>query len=207
VGCLKDPGRSEAQKFTYLGVIERKIGVLVNLVDSLLDSFFLRSDQVQVLRQQADVNEILTQCVSDFQMQATERDQQLVVEPFPGGGTLWCDAGKVSQVLENLLGNAIKYTRKSDIITITASETQDRAVQFSVRDNGPGIPKEEQEKIFEPFHRMESTSRAVAGYGLGLAICKQFVRAHGGNLWVESTPGAGATFCFVIPRSGGPPPA
>ena len=101
-------------------------------------------------------------------------------------------------MLLNLVGNAIKFTDRGEV-RITAA-VRDGHFALDVRDTGPGIPPEEQERIFKEFHQIDNSStRTKGGTGLGLAIAKQIVEMHGGRIWVESTPGQGATFRMVLP--------
>src|SRR5262245_55045410 len=108
------------------------------------------------------------------------------------------DEQRLTQVLLNLVGNAIKFTDAGEVcITATASNGH---FALSVTDTGPGIPEEHQARIFEQFHQVDSSStKAKAGTGLGLAIAKQIVEMHGGRIWVESIPGKGATFQMELP--------
>jgi signal transduction histidine kinase len=108
------------------------------------------------------------------------------------------DEQRLSQVLLNLVGNAIKFTDRGEV-RVTARCT-DGQFLISVRDTGPGIPLEEQQRIFEEFHQVDgSSTRAKGGTGLGLAIARQIVVMHGGSIWVESTLGQGAVFHLKLP--------
>jgi two-component system sensor histidine kinase KdpD len=114
-----------------------------------------------------------------------------------------CDAVLVERVLANLLENAGKYTPPLTPVDIVV-RTVDEEVQVSVRDQGPGVPKGQEEAIFEKFTRGSAES-ATPGVGLGLAICRAIVEAHRGRIWVAPTPPHGAIFTFSLPR--GTPPA
>jgi two-component system sensor histidine kinase KdpD len=107
----------------------------------------------------------------------------------------------IEQVLINLLENAAKYTPAGSPIEISASVLQGE-VMVTVADRGPGVPPEESERIFEKFHR---AARGAGGVGLGLAICRGIVTAHGGRIWVDSREGGGAAFRFTLPIIGTPP--
>ena len=107
------------------------------------------------------------------------------------------DATKVSWVLTNLISNALRYTDRGGHIRVSA-ERLGPYVHLSVSDDGPGIPFEDQSKIFDRFVQIKS-DKALGGSGLGLTICKEIVRAHGGTIWVDSTPGEGSTFTFTLP--------
>jgi len=108
------------------------------------------------------------------------------------------DERRIAQVLMNLVGNAIKFTEMGEVrIQAVAS---DGKFTVSVADTGPGIAEADQQRIFEEFQQVDSSSsRAKGGTGLGLAIAKRIVEMHGGRIWVESSPGKGATFAFALP--------
>ncbi len=108
------------------------------------------------------------------------------------------DAQRLTQVLLNLVGNAIKFTDAGDVgIQVTAAEG---AFTIAISDTGPGIAPEDQQKIFEEFQQADNTStRAQGGTGLGLAISKRIIEMHGGRMWVESSLGKGSTFWFTLP--------
>lgn len=124
-----------------------------------------------------------------------DRDFQL----RPVEGTLRADPDRLTQVLRNLIRNAVAHTRPGDRVVI-AARAHDHWLELSVSDSGPGIPPGEREKIFERFHRVDSgRSRDRGGSGLGLAIARAIIEAHGGSIRVESTPGHGAAFRIELP--------
>ena len=104
----------------------------------------------------------------------------------------------IDQVLTNLLENAVRYTPPGSPIDICA-EVKDGQVLVSVADRGPGIPPEQRERIFDKFYRVLTHQRDTRGSGLGLAVCRGLVEAHGGRIWVESRMGGGALFRFTLP--------
>jgi two-component system phosphate regulon sensor histidine kinase PhoR len=104
-------------------------------------------------------------------------------------------------VLINLIENAINYGREGGTVTVTAS-SDERETVLSVSDNGPGIPVEARERVFERFYRLDKArSRERGGTGLGLSIVKHIALAHGGRVWVTEAPGGGACFCVAIPQA------
>jgi signal transduction histidine kinase len=108
------------------------------------------------------------------------------------------DERRITQVLLNLVGNAIKFTEVGEVRVKVS--TADGAFRVTVSDTGPGIAPADQEKIFEEFHQVDSSStRKKGGTGLGLSIAKRIVEMHGGRIWVESSPGKGSTFWFTLP--------
>ena len=131
---------------------------------------------------------------------ADAADIAIVVEPPADGLTVDVDPGRIGQVLDNLTGNAIKFTPAGGTVTLVAAADGDR-VRFSVTDTGPGIPPEHRDRIFRRFHQVNPSDRR--GVGLGLAIARAIVGAHGGALRVESEPGQGATFSFTVTRADG----
>jgi len=109
------------------------------------------------------------------------------------------DAGRVVEVLANLVDNAIKYGRNGGQVRVSARVT-DGAVETSVQDNGAGLAAEALERVFERFYRVDKArSREQGGTGLGLSIVKHIVQNHGGKVWAKSEPGRGATFFFTLP--------
>lgn len=114
---------------------------------------------------------------------------------------VWGDFAQLGQVVQNLLSNAIKYRRPGVplVVEVRAVETAGPQCVIAVRDNGPGIAAEYQEKIFAPFKRLHGPD--IPGTGIGLAVCRRIVDAHGGRIWVESEPGKGSTFFISLPRA------
>jgi signal transduction histidine kinase len=133
-------------------------------------------------------------------LESLARDKQIALQldlpaPLPKARG---DERRMKQVLLNLVGNAIKFTERGSILV--AAGMRDKFFDISVRDTGPGIAAEEQEKIFEEFHQADnSATKGKSGTGLGLAIAKRIVELHGGHIWVESKFGEGATFFVRIP--------
>lgn len=112
---------------------------------------------------------------------------------------LWADRGKISQVIANLLSNALKYTDENGNITISVKQKKDSA-ELIVEDTGIGISKEEQDRVFERFYRTDkSRTRKTGGAGIGLSITKAIVQAHRGTITCESEPGTGSRFIVILP--------
>ena len=135
-----------------------------------------------------------------------KRNRQLLLEvpatPIP----LTCDAELISRVMQNLLANAIKFTREDGTIRVGLVTAGSAAVRVFVEDNGPGIPPEYREKVFEKFGQVKAPGqRRKYSTGLGLTFCKLAVEAHGGEIGVESEVGRGSTFWFELPLHGPSP--
>jgi two-component system, OmpR family, sensor histidine kinase VicK len=110
------------------------------------------------------------------------------------------DKGRVNQVLDNLIGNAIKFSPDGGVITVRMEDYQDEVV-VSVADEGIGLPLDKIERIFDRFYQIDGSSRRrFGGTGLGLAIVKRIVEAHNGRIWVESEVNAGSVFIFALPK-------
>ena len=112
---------------------------------------------------------------------------------------VFADQRRMRQVLLNLLENALKYTGEGGHITLTMFHRTSQRVEVSVCDSGPGIPEEEQQRIFLDRVRLPQTSNRTTGYGVGLAVCRRIVEVHGGRIWVISKPDEGACFTFTVP--------
>jgi len=173
------------------------------LVDDLLDLSRIESGQLAVRAESVSLAPLLVQVASRFHPQAEAAGVTLrtdVPEPLPPA---MADPTRIGWVLSNLLGNALKYCGPRGHVLVTA-EAVGSWVQVSVADDGPGIPVELQSQVFGKFVRGREAS--VPGSGLGLAIVKAIVDAHGGSVWVDSAPGQGSTFTFILPRAGGTGP-
>lgn len=142
---------------------------------------------------------LLGEAVERVRLECRDRGLRLVEEIAADLPAVQADPERVGHVLDNLLGNAIRFTSPGGAITVTAAAAGD-AVAFSVSDTGAGIAPEEIERIFEPFHRGPG-QEASSGVGLGLTIAREIVRAHGGELEVASRPGDGSTFTFRLPAA------
>jgi PAS domain S-box-containing protein len=146
-----------------------------------------------------DCGPIFAAAVANLQHVIRETDALVTSGPLP---TVYADATQMTQLLQNLIGNAIKYrSQKQPEVHVEARREGDDWL-FSVRDNGIGIDPQFAERIFIIFQRLH-TREEYSGTGIGLAICKKIVERHGGRIWVESQPGAGATFSFTIPEHKG----
>ena len=129
---------------------------------------------------------------------ASSREQSLVVELPSSLPLVQADEGRLRQVLQNLFSNALKWTPQGGKVTLRAKE-KDNNLIVEVQDTGPGIPKEKQQKIFEGYYHAEDDRQGFNGLGLGLSLCKTIIELHGGEVWVKSDVGKGATFGFTLP--------
>jgi signal transduction histidine kinase len=171
------------------------------LIGDLLDLASLRAGRLSMQRGACAAPDLLREAADEVRGAAGEKGLAVRVEPAPDLPAFACDRGRVLQVLGNLVSNAVKATERGEIRL--AVEGGVREVVFSVADTGPGIPEEEQGRLFERFRR--GAGARYAGSGLGLSIARALVEAHGGRIWIESRVGAGTIVKFSLPAE--PPPA
>lgn len=175
--------------------MNQQVNRLTGLIDDLLDVNRLEGGKLRLRESAFAFDELVAEVVAD--MQLTTEQHTIVVEGQTDA-TIWGDRERIGQVLTNLLANAIKYAPESKTILVKlTSDTQ--AVTTCVQDFGPGIPKDLQAHVFEPFYRIERPGDTRPGLGLGLAIAAGLIERHGGRIWVESEEGAGTSFCFTLP--------
>jgi signal transduction histidine kinase len=166
------------------------------ITDNLLNLSRLEAGLISLDLAHHDVGEILATCHAAFKALAQEKGISLSVK-YPLRSLLFrCDRARFELVLSNLLDNALKFTPAGGAVEVGARQV-DQAVQFWVKDNGPGIPPAEQAHIFERFYRGHH-SHNTPGSGLGLAIVQRIVEAHGGQIGIESAPTMGSCFTITI---------
>jgi signal transduction histidine kinase len=169
---------------------------MLGLITRLLDAARLDAGQPLAVEPRLEpMGELVGEALALIEPQASRGDLRLE-QHLPPGLTALCDRERVLQVLANLLGNAVKFTPAGGTVTVEAL-ADDAEVRVAVRDTGPGIPEDEQPRLFQ--RHWQSRATAARGSGLGLYIAKGLVEAHGGRLWVDSTLGAGSTFTFTLP--------
>lgn len=196
---LRNDNPSPDEKELCLSAIDKATTHMQYLVGQLLEAALLTSGTVSIERSQFPARELLETCAE----LTREKAQSSGLELKTSGDAdllLRGDRGRLLQVLNNLAGNACKFTPSGGTVTLTA--VADGAdVHFCVADTGPGISPEHRERIFERFFQSDRRgSGAAKGLGLGLNIAKEIVTLHGGRLWLESEPGQGARFHFTVPR-------
>ncbi|KAB2653725.1 MAG: cell wall metabolism sensor histidine kinase WalK, partial [Verrucomicrobia bacterium] len=146
------------------------------------------------------------QVFDDLQSKAMDRRMTLV-NVVDKHLECWADDDRLQQVLFNLVDNAIKYGRPEGKVTVSAQIIEEKFLDVSVADDGPGIPAEAKERVFERFYRVDKArSRDQGGTGLGLSIVKHIVLSHGGEVWVDSQVGQGSAFHFTLPLAKGAKP-
>ncbi|MDC3955714.1 HAMP domain-containing sensor histidine kinase [Polyangium jinanense] len=187
---------TEPRVLRTLTIVDRQIDRLARMTDDLLQATRIQAGQLELSKKPCDLCQILNDSVELYASTSPNHRISLVIPE----GTLVCDLdqARVEQVLDNLIGNAIKYSPTGGEIRIAANGDGNEAV-VAVSDQGVGIEPEEIERIFEPFHRAVSTRKVAHGVGLGLSVARKIIEAHGGRVEVESRRGEGTTFRVHLP--------
>ncbi|HEU4457196.1 MAG TPA: ATP-binding protein [Longimicrobium sp.] len=194
-----DPEKWTERERRQLKAIRGSAQQMTTLIGDLVEVVALESGQ-RVLRLEGLAPDALLADAAELHRGlAAQKGIALEAEPAPGLPEVRADRGRVLQVLSNLLGNAIKFTPGGGTVTMGAAPRGD-GVGFFVSDTGPGIPPEQLASVFDRFWQAERGDRK--GLGLGLAIARGIVEAHGGRIWAESVPGRGSTFFFTLPVAG-----
>jgi len=181
-----------------MGRIERSGRHLLALINDVLDLSKIEAGQLTLSLVDYSLSEIVNTVVTAMEPLAAEKGLALRVALDPGLPLAHGDDRRLSQVLLNLVGNAVKFTDAGEVRI--EGRVSDGAFLISVSDTGPGIAEEHQARIFDEFQQVDSSNtRKKGGTGLGLSIARRILALHGGRIWVESAPGQGATFSFTLP--------
>jgi len=210
---LKSPlmvmqGYIQAIRLGMLGEIEPKLaGTLADMersgknlhamIEDLLDVYRLEMGLVQVRRKRCDIRRFLEECCRDRQLEADEQGLTLVLKMSRSFPEAEFDEKQLSRVFANIIGNAVKFTPRHGKITVTAAVRREN-LHVSVRDTGIGIGADDIPQIFNKYYRSEKAA-GFKGSGLGLALSREIVEAHGGTIAVKSLEGKGSTFTVIIP--------
>ncbi len=176
---------------------------LIRSVNRILDFSRMEAHMMEYRYQKAKLGPLLHQAVLKLMPIAQSKCIQLELKPLPGLPLIKMDAERISQVLDNLIGNALKFTPQDGQVRIMAAPYNHakKFVCVAVSDTGIGIAAESLTTIFEKFSRVETNGHKIAGSGLGLTIAKHIISDHGGEIWAKSAPGSGSTFYFALPAA------
>ncbi len=167
------------------------------LVNDILQPRATTSNQLDICPQKLDLGQLVIGVVAQMEAQLKTKSQVITTDIPQDIPPVYGDVAKLRQVIVNLLDNAIKYTPECGQIHISALHRTAQTIQVSITDNGLGIPAENQKFIFQDRQRLDR-DLSQSGYGIGLSVCQQIVRAHYGQIWVESAPGKGSVFNFTL---------
>ena len=199
IGLLIESARSKLspREYELLQAAQEDAQRLRALVNDLLDLSRIEAGRITMEMEPVAVSLLVDRALTPFKNQAAEKEVELAAAIPDDISPVLADPNKITWVLTNLIANALRYTDSGGHITLSA-ENRGNHVYVSVADDGMGIPMAYQSKIFDKFVQVKN-NKTAGGTGLGLAISKEIVKAHGGTIWVKSTPGAGSTFTFTLP--------
>ena len=172
---------------------------LLALINDILDLSKIEAGRMELMRSALSIEEVFSDVAASVSSLLTEKPIELVQRVEPGLPPVWADPLRLTQVIINLVSNAIKFTDEGSV-TMGAERHGDKLLHIYVQDTGIGIPKDKFHLVFEHFRQIDSrNNRKYQGTGMGLAIARQLVQLHGGEMWLESEVGKGSTFHFTIP--------
>lgn len=192
-GALSD----EATAREFLARADMEVDRLVRLVEELLELSRIESGEVPMAQDTVDLDEVLRNAVGRLKHVASQGGVSIALEASGEGGTVVGDADRLERAAINLISNAVNFTPEGGSVTLTKS-VANGIVTVAVRDTGVGIDPDDMPRVFERFYKVDR-SRKGGGTGLGLAVVKHTIEAHGGTVGVESKPGSGSTFWFRLP--------
>jgi len=194
-------GELTEDQANYIDVIRRSSFRLYNLIENLIDANKILSGDFKLKMEVVEIGDILGIVQDRLRSQAEDKGLTMQVQVAEGLPPVYADRSRIAQVIANLAGNSIKFTEQGMLQIRAGFMPRDEGrVIVSVEDTGIGVPKEDLGKIFDLFYRVEKDKVYVEeGAGLGLAISREIIRAHGGTLWAESMEGMGSAFHFSIP--------
>ncbi len=198
-GIEKHKNVDPAKLATYFSNIHQSGTTLLALLNDLLDLAKLEAGRMQFALQPENLAQLANGILDEYSSLLSERNIDVSSKIEPEHLLVIADAEKLKQVLRNLMSNAVKFSPKGGTINLI-SEIQDcdKTVIISVHDEGPGIPDDEVDLIFDKFIQSSNTKSGAGGTGLGLAICREILAAHKGRIWAENNPGGGARFSFEM---------
>ncbi len=203
LGCTnyllpKDTENLSNKERTYLNLIRKSSSTMLNLMDELLDIARIDTMRLPLTLEDTDFSVLIGENIQFNQALAEAKGIQINLLTPPAPVRVKVDPGKIEQVLNNLLSNAIKYSSSNTTILVSVDQAPDELI-VSVRDQGPGIPSEEQQDLFNPFRTTSiKPASGESSTGLGLYIARRIVEEHGGRIWVESGTGKGSAFSFTL---------
>lgn len=187
----------------YLTMVKSSADSLLHVINDILDFSKIEAGRLDLYEEVFDLRDMLAETAKTLALRAHESDLELICYVLPNvPNALIGDAGRLRQIVVNLLGNAIKFTKAGEIVLraeVESATDESACLHFSVTDTGIGIPSEKVNLIFSAFSQADgSTTRNYGGTGLGLTICSRLVELMGGKIWVESEPGRGSSFHFTV---------
>jgi signal transduction histidine kinase len=193
-----DVDNTEKRK-KFVSIIHNEAERLTRMINDLLDLSKIEAGRLELIPESLELEPVFSRAIGTTHPLCAENGIRITSEIEPGLPAVYADADWLHQVLTNLMFNAVKFSPEGGTIRLGAIKDEGVA-RISVKDEGPGIPPERLEQIFERFYQVrDPQNNQPLGTGLGLTISREIVEKMGGRIWVESEPGAGATFFFSVP--------
>jgi signal transduction histidine kinase len=197
---LDKPKKSKGYDINkILNIAQRNIGRLDRLLESLLDLAKLEAGKAPINRIYLDMKRLLNDCVDFVKYSVSKKSIKLKTDFSIRYSKAWADHDRITQVVNNLLSNALKFTPESGNIAVKLQE-KGKDLLISVQDTGVGMKKRDLKKLFNKFERLDVYEKDIKGTGLGLAICKEIIDMHQGKIWAVAKPGKGSRFNILLPR-------
>ncbi len=192
-------GEINEDQVKFLTKTKNNVDRLARLINDILDLTKLESGKLELNILFGEIGEVINEVIDVQEVVAKGKNlvlkgcipSEIAAIPF--------DSDKMHQVLNNLVGNAIKFTDEGGVTVFCAYNSERNHVEISVTDTGPGIVANDMDKLFQKFQQLGNSTKHAGGTGLGLAICKEIIERHGGKIWVESEVGKGSSFKFILP--------
>jgi len=193
------PGKLNEDQKKFLTKTKNNVDRLNRLINDILDLTKLESGKTELNLKFGNINQVILEAIEAHESAAKEKSLFLKAEVDENLPELPFDSDKLQQVFSNLLANAIKFTEQGGITVSSSNNQEKNHVEICIKDTGVGIKEEDKVKLFQKFQQLGDAAQRSGGTGLGLAICKEIVVRHGGKIWVESEPGKGSAFHFILP--------
>jgi Na+/proline symporter/nitrogen-specific signal transduction histidine kinase len=196
-----NPQLDEKKRREFLGSVVKETERLTRLTNQVLDMAKIESGVAEWVIEKVELKQLIKEALATTNQLFIEKSVTMKKDLPRKPVVVMADRDRLMQVLINLLSNAVKFSELEEGRVDVRMFVADKKVRVEVTDNGPGIPQDEQEQIFDKFHQIRDRHEGKpVGSGLGLSICQRIIEHHGGHIWVESSEGKGATFIFTLPK-------
>ncbi|MDQ3099104.1 MAG: PAS domain-containing sensor histidine kinase [bacterium] len=193
LGLLKKRVTNDDKSLGYVSTIFNQLDSIDHLMADFLDAIQMRVGKFQIVMESFDIDQLIVNSIRDHEIVT-----HTIVREGSFSGKVIGDKHRIRQVMTNFLTNAIKYSPEGSLIVVSVKSEKNK-ITVGVKNEGVGIPKDEQKTIFDLFIRTrEATQRNIKGHGLGLFICREIIKLHKGKIWMNSSPGKGSAFYFSL---------